>query len=130
MGQEPSFPGMDHVARVTTFLERMRNLDFDGMAEHVTEDVIRIGPFRDVKQGRAAYRDFLRETITGLTGYGMDIYRVWAVGDLATAELAEVAVVDGKLRRTEEALTFELSPDGLISKVAVYIQTSWFPDEA
>ncbi len=121
---------MDHVARVTTFLEHMRTLDFDGMAAHVTEDVTRIGPFGDVKQGRAAYRDFLSETIRGLDGYGMDIYRVWAGGDRATAELAEVAMVDGRRRRTEEALTFEFAPDGLIARVAVYTQTSWFPDEA
>jgi hypothetical protein len=130
MDGERSFRGMDKVARVTTFLEHMRSLDFDEMAQHVSEDVTRIGPFRDVKQGRTAYRDFLSDTIRGLDGYAMDIYRVWAGAERATAELAEVARVDGRLRRTEEALTFEFAPDGLISKVAVYTQSSWFPDEA
>jgi hypothetical protein len=120
---------MDHVAHVTTFLDRMRTFDFDGMAACVSEDVERIGPFRDVKRGRAEYRDFLAETIRGLPEYGMEIYRVWSDGSLATAELAEMAVVDGRLRRTEEALTFEFAPDGLISKVGVYIQSSWYPDE-
>jgi predicted ester cyclase len=119
---------MDHVDRVTTFLDRMRTLDFDGMASCVSEDVERIGPFRDVKQGRSEYRDFLAETIRALPDYGMDIYRVWSDGERATAELAETAVVDGRLRRTEEALTFEFAPDGLISKVAVYIQSSWYPN--
>jgi ketosteroid isomerase-like protein len=119
---------MDHVAHVTTFLDRMRTMDFDAMAECVAEDMTRIGPFMDVKQGRAAYRDFLAETIPPLTGYAMEIYRVWSDGSLATAELAELATVDGKVRRTEEALTFEFAPDGLISKVAVYIQSSWYPD--
>jgi hypothetical protein len=121
---------MDHVTRVSTFLDRMGSQDFDGMAAHVADDVTRVGPFRDVKQGRAAYRDFLAEVIPALPGYEMEVYRVWADDERATAELAETSLVDGRKRRTEEALTFEFAPDGLISRVGVYIQSSWYPDEA
>ena len=121
---------MDKVARVTAFLDRMRTMDFDGMAEHVAEDVVRIGPFHDVKRGRTAYRDFLAGVIPPIEGYAMEIHRVWTDGTLATAELAELATIDGRVRRTEEALTFEFAPDGLISRVAVYTQTSFDPGAA
>jgi predicted ester cyclase len=134
MAAQSRFPAMDQAARdrvahVTTFLDRMRTQDFDAMAECVTEDVHRIGPFRDQKRGRADYRDFLADQIRQLPEYQMDIYRVWSDGTRAVAELAEQMRIEGRLRRTEEALTFEFAPDGLISKVAVYIQTSWFPEE-
>jgi hypothetical protein len=118
---------MDRVALVNRFLDRMASQDFDAMASCVTADVHRIGPFRDEYRGRAAYRDFLADQIRQLPNYRMDVYRVWSDGERAVAELAESADIDGRTRRTEEALTFEFGPDDLISKVAVYIQKSWYP---
>jgi hypothetical protein len=128
VAQDPTAAG-ERVARVTTFLDRMRSQDFEGMAACVAEDVHRIGPFRDQKRGRAEYRDFLADQIPQLPEYQMEIYGVWSDGERAVAELAEQMRIEGRLRRTEEALTFEFAPDGLISRVAVYIQTSWFPEE-
>jgi hypothetical protein len=33
--------------------------------------------------------------------------------------------IDGQRRRTDEALTFDFDDDGLISRVAVYLQPSY-----
>ena len=40
-------------------------------------DVERIGPYRDVVQGRDAYVDFLRTTIAALSGYDLESSAYW-----------------------------------------------------
>lgn len=117
------------VALVARFLDRMANRDWDAMAACVAEDVVRVGPYRDVKVGRAAYRDFLAATIEALAGYRMDVQRIWSDGQRAVAQLAETLEVDGRPRRTDEAVVVDLGPDGLISRVEVYLQRAYFVDD-
>jgi len=117
------------VATVTRFFERMGAGDWDAMAECVAPDVLRVGPYRDVKTGRDEYRDFLAETITALDGYRLDLQRVWSDGSRAVAQLSETLLVDGRPRRTDEAIVLDLGADGLIHRVEVYLQRGYFVDD-
>ena len=116
-------------ATVTRFFERMGALDWDAMAECLAPDVVRVGPYRDVKVGRDDYRDFLAETIEALEGYQMGIQRIWTDGRRAVAQLSETLLVDGRPRRTDEAIVVDLGPVGLITRVEVYLQRGYFVDD-
>lgn len=107
----------------------MGAFDWDAMAACVAPDVVRVGPYRDVKQGRDDYRDFLAETIAALEGYGLDVQRIWTDGSRAVAQLSETLVVDGRRRRTDEAIVCDLDADGLICRVEVYLQRGYFVDD-
>jgi ketosteroid isomerase-like protein len=117
------------VETVTRFFDRMRAFDWDAMAACLATDVTRVGPHRDVKQGRTEYRDFLAETIEAISGYHQDIQRIWSDGDHAVAQLSETMDVDGRPRRTDQAIVLDLGPDGLINRVEVYLQRAYFVED-
>jgi ketosteroid isomerase-like protein len=117
------------ITTVTRFFDRMGAFDWDAMAACVAEDVTRVGPYRDVKSGRQDYRDFLAATIEALDGYVLDVQRIWSDGERAMAQLSETLNVDGRPRRTDEAIVLDLGPDGLIHRVEVYLQRAYFVDE-
>jgi ketosteroid isomerase-like protein len=119
----------DATATVARFFDRMAAFDWDAMAACVAEDVTRVGPFRDVKTGRQDYRDFLAETIGALDGYRLDVQRIWSDGARAVAQLSETLMVEGRARRTDEAIVLDLGDDGLIHRVEVYLQRGYFVDE-
>ena len=114
------------VETVTRFFDRMRVFDWDAMAACLATNVTCVGPYRDVKQGRTDYRDFLAETIEAISGYHQDIQRIWSDGDHAVAQLSETMDVDGRPRRTDQAIVLDLGPDGLINRVEVYLQRADF----
>jgi ketosteroid isomerase-like protein len=59
-----------------------------------------------------------------LPGYAMKVERVTYVGDARVyAELSETVELDGRPMRTPEVLVFELTGDGRIARVDVFIQT-------
>ena len=83
----------------------------------------RVGPYRDVYDGRDAYAAFLETTITALSGYELAVERTTAGGGTVAVELSET-VDDGSERlRTDEVVVFDVV-DGLIAQVAVYLQAS------
>jgi ketosteroid isomerase-like protein len=123
---------MDPEAAVTTatrFFAHMAAGEWDAMAACVAPDVVRVGPYRDVERGRDDYRDFLAETISALEGYRLEVQRIWSDGRRAVAQLSETLVVDGRPRRTDEAIVLDLGPDGLIARVEVYLQRGYFVDD-
>ena len=117
------------IAVAKRFFDRMGAFDWDEMASCVAEDVTRVGPFRDVKMGRDDYRAFLAETIEALDGYVLAVQRIWSDGERAVAQLSETLNVDGRPRRTDEAIVLDIGPDGLIHRVEVYLQRGYFLDE-
>jgi ketosteroid isomerase-like protein len=117
------------IETVTRFFDRMGAFDWDAMAACVAEDVERVGPFRDEKQGRTDYRDFLAAVIGSLAGYRLDVQRIWSDGAHAVAQLSETLDVDGHARRTDEAIVLDIGPDGLITRVEVYLQRAYFVDD-
>ena len=95
------------------------------MASALAPNVVRIGPYRDVYEGREAYVAFLAEVVPTLRDYEMSIHRITSAGTSIIAELSET-VTDGEGRRlrTDEALLFELDGN-LITRVSVYTQKSY-----
>jgi SnoaL-like protein len=112
--------GRDVVER---YLGGLAGHDWPAVAATLAPDVERVGPYRDVYRGREPYAQFLADTVDSLGGYQLDIDRVHVHAGIVTVELRET-VDDGDDRlETCEAVVFD-TVDGLITRVAVYLQTS------
>ena len=112
--------GRDAVER---YLAGLAAHDWSAVAATLAPDVERMGPYRDAYRGREPYAKFLADTIDSLGGYQLDVDRVHVDGGVVTVELRET-VDDGDARlETCEAVVFDTA-DGLITRVAVYLQTS------
>jgi hypothetical protein len=98
--------------------------DWDALGRCVTDDVVRVGPYGDTYRGRSDYVAFISALLPSLSGYHMEVDRVVCAGSTAWAELTETVEVAGAPLRTPEVLAFDLSADGRIDHIAIYIQTS------
>jgi len=108
---------------VGRYLAGLAAHDWDAVAATLAPDIERIGPYRDNYQEREPYARFLADTIDALGNYQLDVDRVLVAGPQVTVELRET-VDDGDARlETCEAIVFDTTA-GLISRVAVYLQTS------
>jgi limonene-1,2-epoxide hydrolase len=108
---------------VQRYLDGLAAADWDAVTACLAPGVERIGPYRDEFRGRAEYAEFLQNTITALSGYELAIAGMIADGNRVAVELSEtVDDGDGRLH-TDETVLFDVA-DGLISRVAVYLQTS------
>jgi ketosteroid isomerase-like protein len=109
---------------VERYLDGIASHDWDVVDECIADDIVRVGPYGDSYAGRAEYLAFIAELMPKLKGYVMDVRRVTYAGDaLAFAELSETVQRDGKAMRTPEVLVFELTGDGRIARVEIFIQT-------
>jgi len=117
------------VAVAARFFDRMGHLDWEAMGACVAEDVYRVGPYRDQKAGREDYQRFLAETIEALDDYHLDVQRIWSDGTHVVAQLSETLTMEGRPRRTDEAIVLDIGPDGLIARVEVYLQKGYFVDD-
>ena len=117
---------MDAVTVVSRYLDTMVAGDWDGLAECLDPDIVRLGPYGDDYHGVDAYVPFLRATIESLEGYVMRVDRVVAAeGGVVVVELSETVTIDGAALETPEALVFDLAPDGRIARVAIYLRRSF-----
>jgi hypothetical protein len=108
---------------VERYLAGLAAHEWTAVAATLAPDVERMGPYRDAYRGRDEYAAFLTATIEALGGYQLDVDRVHVAGPVVTVELRET-VDDGDDRlETCEAVVFDTA-GGLITKVAVYLQTS------
>jgi ketosteroid isomerase-like protein len=108
---------------VQRYLDAMAKADWSALAATLASDVERVGPYRDVFQGREPYAEYLEDIISSLSGYALVIVDMIVDGNRVAVELNET-VDDGDDRlRTDETVVFDVR-DGLISHVAVYLQTS------
>jgi hypothetical protein len=108
---------------VERYLAGLTAHDWAAVAATLAPDIQRMGPYRDAYRGREPYAAFLAQTIDALGGYQLDVDRVHVSGRIVTVELRET-VDDGDARlETSEAVVFDTA-DGLITHVAVYLQTS------
>jgi ketosteroid isomerase-like protein len=105
------------------YLDGLAAADWDAVAAVLAPDVERIGPYRDVFRGRTEYTAFLKATITSLSGYELVIADVIADGGRVAVELSETVDDGGARLHTDETVVFDVR-DGLITRVAVYLQTS------
>lgn len=113
------------------YLEALGTQDWDALEATLADDVHRTGPYRDVVEGRGAYRAFLERVVSQLEDYELHIERIDPVdsasdpGRSLWVRLSEtVRDESGGRLRTEEALEFGLDSEGKIARVAVYTQKS------
>jgi limonene-1,2-epoxide hydrolase len=112
-------------AVVRAYLDGLAAHDWHAVAASLAPDVERIGPYRDVYNGRDVYTAFLRDTIESLRGYELRVARVLEAGTTVIVELTETVDDKGGRLRTDEAVVFDVDPTSrLITRVAVYLQTS------
>lgn len=107
---------------VEDYLDAVATQDWPRMRGTIRDDVVRIGPFGDVYEGRDAYVEFLSGLMPTLPGYAMDVARVTYVDDgrRAVAELSETVAMDGAPLITPEALLFDLDDDGHIARIEIF----------
>jgi len=108
---------------VDRYLAGLAAHDWPAVTATLAPGIERMGPYRDAFHGCESYATFLARTIDALGGYQLDVDRVHVSGPVVTVELRET-VDDGSERlETSEAVVFDTA-DGLITHVAVYLQTS------
>src|SRR5262245_21454426 len=117
-------PGETRAAVVERYLAALAAHDWDALAACLTPDVERIGPYGDVYRGREPYVKFLAEILSSLSGYQLEVSRLIATQDTVVAELSETVDLPDGRRRTDEAVVFDLSPDGLIRHVGVFLRVA------
>jgi ketosteroid isomerase-like protein len=108
---------------VERYLRALTEFDWDALADCLTDDVVRVGPYGDTYPSKSEYLAFISRLMPSLVDYSMEIGRITYAGDVAFAELAESMTWDGRYLRTPECLTFDLAPDGRIARIEVFIQT-------
>jgi ketosteroid isomerase-like protein len=108
---------------VERYLRSLTAHDWDGLAACLADDFVRVGPYGDTYASKPEYLAFISALMPKLAGYAMEITRVTYAGPVAFAELSETVTVDGAVVETPECLTFELTADGRIERVEVFIQT-------
>ena len=128
---EPGARGMLDAALARDVVERylaaLPTADTGAIAATLAVDVERIGPYRDVYRGRDEYAGFLAETISALPDYVLAVERLVVDTDTVAVELSETMTLEGRRRHTDETVVFDVA-DGLITKVAVYLQKSVIED--
>jgi hypothetical protein len=107
---------------VERYLAALPARDWPALGACLTPDVERIGPYHDVYRGREAYVAFLADTLRALQGYELVVSRLIVAKDVVVAELSETVETSTGRRRTDEAVVFDLSPEGLIRRVAVFLR--------
>jgi len=112
---------------VVRYLEALVAHDWPALAECLTPGVVRVGPYGDTYAGRGPYVAFLAGLMPSLPGYAMEVHRVVGDGPVVLAELSETVEVDGAPLVTPESLVFDLSADGRIDHIAVYIRRTGEP---
>jgi predicted ester cyclase len=109
---------------VEGYLAALARQDWAALGACVTDDVRRVGPYNDVFEGRDAYVGFLAKPLASLPGYELRVSRLIVAPETVVAELSET--IDGPQgrMRTDEAVVFDLAPDGRIRRVGVFLRRS------
>ncbi|MFL6239373.1 MAG: nuclear transport factor 2 family protein [Actinomycetes bacterium] len=108
---------------IERYLKAIAAHDWTTLADTLTPDVVRTGPFFDVFEGSDNYLGFITKLMPTLPNYSMQVERVSYVdgGTRAYAELSETLDVDGKPHTTPEVLTFDIDDDR-IARIDIYIK--------
>jgi len=108
---------------VETYLKSIVAHDWSALADTLSEDVVRTGPYFDVFEGRDSYLAFITDLMPKLPNYSMEIKRISYVdeGRRAYAELSETLDVGGAPHTTPEVLVFDVDGDR-ISRVDIFIK--------
>jgi SnoaL-like protein len=111
------------VETVERFIRALEAQDWETFAATISDDGFeRIGPFGERTPKKASYVEFLKQARGALPGYRIELTRVASSNGLAVAELVEIFELEGKHTELPEAWLFDIGPDGLIRRVAIYMQ--------
>src|SRR2546425_836728 len=111
---------MDVVERMIRSLEAQ---DWEAFASTLAEDGFqRVGPFGEVTPSKASYVEVLRAARGALPGYKIEIKRIERAGRIVVTELTEIFELEGKHTELPEAWLFDVGEDGVIRRVAIYMQ--------
>jgi hypothetical protein len=121
---DPAMTDATSPTTVERYLACLAAHDWDGVAATIADDgLVRDGPFCDLVEGKRAYVDFLRGSLTPLRGYELRVSRVSHASDrLSYVELSETFEIDGTPRSYPECILFERDDAGLIRHVSVFIK--------
>jgi limonene-1,2-epoxide hydrolase len=108
---------------VEGFFAYLTARDWEHLRVALRQNVERVGPFADKITGRDRYLDFLRGTVP--SEYRNDVRRIVAASDgrAAFARVTEHLRYGDQKRSLEEAYSFDIGEDGLISRIEIYWQT-------
>jgi hypothetical protein len=108
---------------IERFFDHLTAREWPSLGELLAPQVERIGPFGDRVVGRDRYLDLLIGTVP--SEYGNDVLRVTYAGDGGSgfARVTEHLHYPDQEFHLEEAYTFEIDEQGLLSRVEVYWQT-------
>ncbi len=108
---------------VERYLTALTEHDWVTFADCLADEFTRVGPYGDTYASKPEYVEFISTMLPTLRDYSMEVARITYGDRVAYAELSEtVSDKDGPLR-TPECITFDLTDDGHIRCIAVYIQT-------
>ena len=113
----------DGAGIVERYLDALTHHDWDRFAACLHDDFTRVGPYGDTYSSKAEYVAYISDLLPMLPGYAMEVNRVSYAGNVAYAELTETVTVDDQPLRTPECITFDLTDDGRIARIEVFIQT-------
>ena len=108
---------------VQRYLDALAAFEWSALAATLAPNVHRIGPYGDEVHGDDTYAAFLQTTVTGLSGYALEVVRIAADGGTVTVELNETVDDGGGRLRTDECVVFDVT-DGRLVRVAVYLRAS------
>ena len=110
-------------AVASRYLQALARQDWEVVTKCLAPNVRRFGPFGDDFDGAMDYTSFLRETMSSLPGYQMDLDRVTDLSEQrAMVELRETIEVDGGPMVTYECLVFETDAAWLLTEICIYIR--------
>jgi len=105
------------------YFEALRTRDWARLETCLTDDVHRVGPYRDVVRGKHAYVEYLSGVIPKLANYDIRVTRIRALdARAAIAELCEIADVNGVRTVFPEVILFELDAAGAIAGIDIYLK--------
>src|SRR5207302_9698239 len=123
---EPHDPPMDVVER---YVDALARFDWDAFGACLADDVVRVGPFNDVRGSKAEYVGFLSELMPTLPGYSLKVHRITYADRVALAEMSETMEMGGEPTEVGEVLVFDLDDNGLITRIDIFIKVLDVPDE-
>ena len=108
---------------VQRFFSHLTARDWDELSTILDHEILRIGPFGDGLSGRQVYLDFLRAAVP--PDYGNDVRRIIATPDgrFAFATVTEHLRYEEEEFHLDEAYSFEIGENGLITRIEIYWQT-------
>jgi SnoaL-like domain len=123
MGVRPTGDGRGAEETVLAFLACGKRRDFSAAEALLDEDITRVGPDGDVRSGRANYLAFLKSVLGDVRDYHYDVRRSVVSHDGLTVlvEIDEgLTEANGNQLAVSEAMVFDLTPKGRISRLSVY----------